>query len=820
MVIFLLGSTFSSEGQSHDLTGGMTSPGLGFLPRKIREQMIYEVPYLSSESGESDWRVALEARDFQREGASSLTLQAAELYENRVGGLVNVKTRSYEDVDAELVDVKVYQQWNSLFSDEMGGQARLRLRWEAPDPAEGGIVFYYRHRERYAGREQERTKWGRANNLPEGNLISFIDEHELRSSPERQIMDEVGANLNWWLTPLTHLDLSAVYREGEDRLIEQRIEYDTRSGTIGLPGAPPRRGYRYDTATDEIEGGIVRGATSIRDRSRVERQLKDEVEEKRRYGLVGSLRHEVGERSWLRFDSEFAFKENREPNRQDTEYAEEDTAVFSYVLGGDRPIFTLDPLPSDVFGLRKIEFEDNLKREWFQNHRATWHQEIRPGHELESGAFWQSRRDFRDVNYRRFEPAGSPATSGFDSEVGGGGGSSVDGIFFGPDLDPARARELDPASLVEQSAEGIFKTAREDYDARREVMGTWLQYRWEPSRDWRFHAGLRLEHARGDYEAQEAYWNGGENFGNVIFPANPVTTEKVREKRNHSDILPSLLLEYQPEEGRYYGMQLRQSLQRASLWELAPRFAADEDNGTAPTVFLGNPDLAPSRQTQLTLTRDHAFAPGSFLRLSAEYWHLADPLSRASWFEAYEIDRPEVSNTGLRNYRFEQTVAGSRGSLARVGASFAQQLSFLPHPFDRAGIFGSYTLTGSSQEVSVGGNERGVDLTYQPTHRAMAGIFFRGPQWHGRVFANFHSDYLISVGESENATAGAGDLSVAARLTMDAAVEYRLSENWEFFLEGQNLLNTPLEIYEGSDERRTHWERQGANIRLGFHGLF
>jgi TonB-dependent receptor len=809
-----------TSGQSDDLVGGLMSPGLNFLPRKVREQMIYEVPWLAGEWAETRWRVALEERDFQREGASGLTLGAAQLYEVRVGELVNLKTRTYEDVDSEWVDFKNQAQWNSLLNHDLGHDSRGRFRWEFPDPEEGGIVFYYRHRERYEGREQERTKWGRANNVEEGRDVSFIDEHELRFSPERQVMDEVGFNLNWWLTPKTLLDFSTVYRTGEDTLKEQRIEYDSRSGTQGLPGAPAQRGYRYDPKTDVIEDGIITEATSIRDRSRVERQLKDEIEEKRRYAFQGSLRHELSERAWMKFDSEYAFKETREPDRQDTEYAEEDTAVFSYVLDGRRPIFTLDRLPTDVFGLRKVEFEDNIKRRWLQSHRVALHHEVRRGLEFEVGGFWRAERDFRDVDYRRFEPTNSPAQSGFDSEILGSGTSSVDGILIGPNLDPGLARGIDLGPLIPTSAENIYKTAREDYDARREVMGTWLQYRWEPNLQWRVHAGARLEYEREKHQATEAFWNGSENFGNFIFPANPVATNEVHAKKTSRNVLPSLLIEYQPEEEQYYSLQVRQSLQRARLWELAPIFAADEDKGTAPRVVMGNPDLDPSRQTQLSLVRDHAFAPGSFLRLSMEYWHLEDPLTRASWFQPYRIDQPGVTNTGLRNYRFEQTIAGRKGSLGRLGAHYAQQLSFLPYPLDQVSVFGSYSYTISEQEVSVDGNRRDTNLTYQPEHRALLGVFLRSPKWRARVFANFNSDYLVRVGESENATAGAGDLSVQARITMDAALEYRLNERWEFFMEGRNLLNTPLEITEGSDERRTHWERQGASVRLGFQAFF
>jgi hypothetical protein len=76
------------------------------------------------------------------------------------------------------------------------------------------------------------------------------------------------------------------------------------------------------------------------------------------------------------------------------------------------------------------------------------------------------------------------------------------------------------------------------------------------------------------------------------------------------------------------------------------------------------------------------------------------------------------------------------------------------------------------------------------------------------------------MGEARMSTGGAGDHFVDSRITLDAAFEYRFSDHWEFYVEGANLLNTPLRIYEESERRQTHWERHGAAIRIGFHAFF
>lgn len=801
----------------------VVTPGLAFLPRRVREKMIFEPAYDLADPAYRPWRVALNDRDFEREGASQLALIPANLFEYRVGDLVNVRTRNYNNVNGEVAELRANAQFNDLFPDDLGYGARARLRYEFPGPHEGGIVFYYQHRERFEGRAQERTKWAQAQNTPGGSDLIFIDEHELRLSPERQVMDEVGLNLDWWITPKTRFNVSTVYREGDDELVEQRTEFDTRSGTLELPGQPPRRGYRYDATTHQIENGIVTSATSIPGAGRLERQLHTETEEKRRYGFVTSLSHSFNERSWLRIDGEFANWRKLEPDRQDTEYGLRDDISFSYSLtGSGRPIFELAPFNLNDLGLRKVEFENNLEERQFQHYRATFHHELKRGHEIEAGSFFIQRTDVRNVRYQRFEPNPSPRPGGFVNEIQGPGSSSVDGINLGPNMDPSSASRIDISSLQFLATESAYKSAREDYDAERNISGGWLAYHWEPNRKTRIRGGVRLEHSREDHRAFEALWTGTESVVSPIpiLNRNRLVITPTRARRNDTFLLPSVLLEYQPDTEVYYSFQVHQSLQRPHLWESVPSFAATQDDGVAPRVFAGNPDLAPSRQTQITFTRNHAFDSGAFLSTSLSYWDLRDPISSASWFQPFKIEHPDIVDTSLRNFRFEQAQAGNNGQLFQANIHYAQQLSFLPHPFDQFGVFGNYSYTQSSHDIEVGGNQRNVDLTFQPEHRGLLGLFYRSPSWRINLFANMHSDYLISVGQTRNSPSGAGDIFAENRITLDSFIEYRINESAELYLGAYNLLDTQLRLYEGTPQRQTRTEFYGRSFQLGMNYFF
>lgn len=807
-------------GQSHDLFDGMMTPGLRVVPREIRELLVYEEPWLARTPAAVFRRVEFDERDQRRRAADVFAIEQAELFKRRIGGIVDVPIRTDEDMDADDFDLKSYWANFSTRDEGLNYQNRFRYRFEIPDQ-DAGVMFYYRHRERKDRAESERTKWAQAQNMPDGPGVAFIDEHELRSSPEDEVMDEIGAVLRWQFGPETKLLVGGTYRRQEDHLREQRLEYDSRAGTLELPGVGARRGYPYDATTDVVQDGVVRKGTMNSGIGRIERQLKDEMERKERWGAFLDLQHHYAENSWFRLQGDYARRTNREPDRRDTEFSNRGAAEWTYELVGGRPIFELRDLSDSAYSNRKVEIENNLKEREYGYLQGILHHEVRPGHAMEVGGFALRHEDRREIGYERYEPVPSLVGNEFGAVGSGAVGDSVLGLAGWPSMDAGKARsffEGNRAFFQRMEAETFFKEFGEDYAMEREIYGGHLLYRYDRGNFLRLHAGARFESALTSGTAYDAQWTGREA------PVRPRRVEAaVRQtsmSRRENDLLPTLLLEYQPARDWHFALSLSQTLQRPELRESAPSSYYHEDDGVAPRAFLGNPELDSSRNTRLVFTGNHALSAGSFLRMRAEMWHLDQPVTSASWFARHTLDNEEITIRGPQNYRFEQSLNGESGRLYRLGWHYVQVFHRLPHPFDQLGMFSFMDLTSSRQRTTVDGAERVTRLTYQPAVRGGAGLFFRSAKWQGALYADMNSESLISVGEEADGVSGAGDLWVDDRVTLNANVSYQIRPGLEIYSELNNLTETDFRMYEGRGERQILRENTGREVRVGFHWEF
>ncbi len=795
----------------------LNKPSLVFLPRKAREAFIFYEPTPFSELSQTYWLEDWDERNLEREGASDELLQSNALFEKRVGGLVTLKTRPHYQVDSEFSDLRGRLLHNDRFGDGFSPDVRARFRWAFGDAMESGLVVYYRHREREVGRSREITDWATALNTTTnlGEDAVFIDENETRDSPETHTMDEIGGRLDFWLTPRTSFQLSGVFRESDEQLIERRQEFDTRSGTRGLTGQTPDRGNQY--ASGVVEDSVLVSGQSLNATPRIEYQLKDELEEKKRYAFDGALRHEFDDYSFVQFDGEYAYKEKAEPDRRDVEFARENSS-FSYTLRDDDgelvPFFDGGPKEalSAGYGLRKLELEDNLERQWYQQYRLFAQMVAPPDWSFQGGFFASEQRHSEDIAYRRFEdPEWQNAGELFQA----------DGFLDGSGrLNPNATAAIDPSLLEFNEAETEFKSFAEDFNSKRSILGGWIQAAWAPEPRFRLSGAFRYEATEADYRGFNAQWNSSEDFGNIIFPRTPVSVSEVSRKVDHGHLLPLVRLEYQPRSNIHVLVEARQSLQRGKLWELAATEAYDLDGGTAPEAILGNPDLEPSVQSQLFSAVNFALAPASILRIYAEYWDMLKPIARASWFQSFQLEDPAISNNFQANYRFEQTINAERGRLYRAGLNWTHLLSEFPHPFDQLGVFASTEVTRSEQTISVNGNHRSSDLVSMPDFRGTLGLYYDSPRWNVLLSGNYHDDYLFRVGENRNGVSGAGDQFVSDRLTMNLGVEYKFTKQLELSFEVRNLLDSSLRFYEGTEQRQTYREYTGRSFLIGAHLFF
>jgi outer membrane receptor protein involved in Fe transport len=135
----------------------------------------------------------------------------------------------------------------------------------------------------------------------------------------------------------------------------------------------------------------------------------------------------------------------------------------------------------------------------------------------------------------------------------------------------------------------------------------------------------------------------------------------------------------------------------------------------------------------------------------------------------------------------------SNGSARAEGveAQYQQQLLFLPKPWDGLGFSLNTTIVSSRAQIHPGIYGL-MPSTSQLTWNA-ALFYERGP-WELRLAAGYVGQNLFAFGST---TSNSTDVYSRARLTMDFGGSYAITHALRFYLEGKNLLNTPLEFTEG-----------------------
>ncbi|MNV82805.1 TonB dependent receptor [compost metagenome] len=79
-----------------------------------------------------------------------------------------------------------------------------------------------------------------------------------------------------------------------------------------------------------------------------------------------------------------------------------------------------------------------------------------------------------------------------------------------------------------------------------------------------------------------------------------------------------------------------------------------------------------------------------------------------------------------------------------------------------------------------------------------------------RVAAVYRSEYLDSLGDSR-----AYDIYVAPNTQLDFSMDYKITSNVSVYFEAQNLLDKPLELYQGVRSRTLQNEEYGRTYALG-----
>ncbi|PZS75100.1 TonB-dependent receptor [Stenotrophomonas maltophilia] len=344
------------------------------------------------------------------------------------------------------------------------------------------------------------------------------------------------------------------------------------------------------------------------------------------------------------------------------------------------------------------------------------------------------------------------------------------------------ARPQDVGGNAATSLEG-------DYTAREDVFASYAMGTWDIGA-LRVIGGVRVENTR---------FSATGNRVDVAKDGRSYTATRVTASKSYNNVLPGLHLRYDASDDWVFRFAANKTVARPGFGDASPRIGlARNDN----EVRLGNPELDPYESTNIDLSVEKYIGDSGILSLGVFH----------KLIDGYIVQVRQAGADGI--YDGLPVVTSVNGDKAKVrGAEFnwQQQLSFLPAGWDGLLVGASGTWLDTDFDPGLA-KRAGEDFTLP---RASKNVYSAhiGYEKYGlstRVAAVHRSEYLDTLGAGR-----AFDIYVAPNTQLDFSLDYRFTPRVSMYFEAQNLLDKPLELYQGTRSRTLQMEEYGRTYALG-----
>jgi TonB-dependent receptor len=310
------------------------------------------------------------------------------------------------------------------------------------------------------------------------------------------------------------------------------------------------------------------------------------------------------------------------------------------------------------------------------------------------------------------------------------------------------------------------------------------------------------------------------------FTAAGTTIAEVTVEREYDDWLPAfnLAAEITPEFLVRFGVS--KVLTRPGLTALSPGGSLTIQASNR-SYSPGNPFLDPTEATNIDLSAEWYFAPGSLIALGLfqkDISTLSGSQIRSQVpFSELNLPPELLNGTGFdQNAIFDltQTVNGEGGRLRGLEVNYQHQLRFLPGFLRNLGVLANYTHVKANIEYPGPGGTAAVTgpLTNLSKESANATLFYEDKVFSIRGSAAYRSGYLTAFagGARESST----EEGVNSTLNFDAAASLKLTDNFTLTLEALNLTDEPQDQYIDEDNRVVLYHRTGRQFWAGVRARF
>lgn len=322
----------------------------------------------------------------------------------------------------------------------------------------------------------------------------------------------------------------------------------------------------------------------------------------------------------------------------------------------------------------------------------------------------------------------------------------------------------------------------EDYTASEDILAGYLMATMDLDR-LRVIAGARVE--RTEFEAT----------GNVVDLEDEETIGAISTRNvssSYTSVLPGLHLRYDMDDWVLRGAYTT-TIARPSFGSISPRTRINRDE---EEVQLGNPDLDPYESRNFDISIERYLGDTGLVSAGLFYKNIDD----------YIVDVTTRDNPAYQGFDVTMPVNGDKATV------YGAELNWQQH-FDNGLLLG---LSGTWLDTEYEINGRSFTLPNASERLYSAHIGYEKGGLSTRIAAVRRSEYIDEVDASDSDF----DIWVAANTQLDFSLDYKVSDQWGFYLEASNLLDEPLELYQGSPANTLQNELYGrtyvAGVKLRF----
>ncbi|MDF2819348.1 MAG: TonB-denpendent receptor [Stenotrophomonas rhizophila] len=328
----------------------------------------------------------------------------------------------------------------------------------------------------------------------------------------------------------------------------------------------------------------------------------------------------------------------------------------------------------------------------------------------------------------------------------------------------------------------------EDYTASEDIFATYAMGTWDVG-NLRVIGGVRVENTQ---------FQGTGNQVDVAANGRSYTVTPLTADRSYTNVLPGLHLRYDAGSDWVLRAAANKTVSRPSFGDIAPRIGYNRGD---EEVRLGNPELDPYESKNVDLSFEHYI--GSTGILSLGLFHKS--------IDGYIVNTVSDSDPEYPGFDVTRVINGDKAKVYGAEFNWQQQLSFLPAGWDGLLVGASGTWLDTDFDPGLDGRaDEDFTLPRASKHVYSAHLGYEKAGFSTRLAAVYRSEYLDTLGDSR-----AYDIFVAPNTQLDFSLDYKITDNVSVYLEAQNLLDKPLELYQGVRSRTLQNEEYGRTYALG-----